>query len=235
MKTEKKIRLYGFSAHSNKEHCLTEAAKLGWIDAIMITYNYRVMNTDEMKFAVDAVAKAGIGLTAMKTQGMMPQGKPTEAETKLLAHFVERGFTQEQACVKAVWEDQRIGSVCSHMPNLKILSSNVAAALDKTSLTTADKAALEQYARDTHSYYCAGCTSRCEAALGGRVPVGDVMRSLMYHHGYGDRDLARSVFANLPVAMRQRLDTLDYSAAEQVCPHHLPIAALMKEATRLLA
>jgi predicted aldo/keto reductase-like oxidoreductase len=35
--------------------------------------------------------------------------------------------------------------------------------------------------------------------------------------------------------MRQRLDTLDYSAAEQVCPHHLPIAALMKEATRLLA
>ena len=234
-KADKKIRFFGFSTHSNMEQCLTEAAKLGWIEVIMLTYNYRVMNTDAMKAAVDAATKAGIGLTAMKTQAKRQQGEPTEAETKLLTHFVERGFAREQACVKAVWEDQRIGSLCSQMPNLTILSSNVAAALDKTSLTAADKAALEQHARATCSSYCAGCTSLCEAALAGRAPVGDVMRSLMYYHGYGDRDLARSVFAGLPEATRQRLGTLDYSAAEQVCPRRLPIAALMKEATELLA
>ena len=44
------------------------AAKLGWVDGIMMTYNYRLMVKDEMKRAVDACAKAGIGLTAMKTQ-----------------------------------------------------------------------------------------------------------------------------------------------------------------------
>ena len=120
------------------------------------------------------------------------------------------------------------------MSNLSVLSSNVAAALDKTSLTAADKAALEQHAQATGSFYCAGCTSLCETALAGCAPVGDVMRSLMYYHGYGDRDLARSVFAGLPDATRRRLGEIDYSAAEQVCPRRLPIAALMKEATELL-
>jgi hypothetical protein len=43
------------------------AAKLGWIDGIMTSYKYRLMVKDEMKRAVDACAKAGIGLTAMKT------------------------------------------------------------------------------------------------------------------------------------------------------------------------
>ena len=152
-----------------------------------------------------------------------------------MAHFIGRGFTQEQACLKAVWEDQRITTICSQMANLTILSSNVAAALDKPSLTVADKAALEQHARATCSSYCAGCTSLCEAALAGRAPVGDVMRSLMYYHGYSDRDLASSVFAGLPEATRQRLGAMDYSAAEQACPHRLPIGALMKEAAELLA
>lgn len=234
-KAAKKMRFFGFSTHSNMEQCLTDAAKLGWVEVIMLTCNYRVMNSDAMKAALDAATKAGIGLTAMKTQARRQQGEASEAQAKLLQQFVGRGFTQEQACVKAVWEEQRIATVCSQMPNLTILSSNAAAALDKTSLTGADKAALEQYAQATCSSYCAGCTNVCETALGRRVPVGDVMRSLMYHHGYGDRDLARSVFAGLPEATRQRLGAMDFSPAEKVCPRRLPIAALMKEATELLA
>jgi predicted aldo/keto reductase-like oxidoreductase len=170
----------------------------------------------------------------MKTQGKRQKDESTEAEAKLLAHFIGRGFTHEQACLKAVWDDQRIATICSQMPNLSILSSNVAAALDKTSLTAADKAALEQYAQATGSSYCAGCTNLCEAALAGHAPVGDVMRSLMYYRGYGDRDLARSVFTGLPEAARRQLGELDYSAAERVCPRRLPIAGLMKEATELL-
>jgi uncharacterized protein len=43
-----KIRLFGFSTHSNMEDCLLGAAKLGWIDGIMMTYNYRLMYTNQM-------------------------------------------------------------------------------------------------------------------------------------------------------------------------------------------
>jgi predicted aldo/keto reductase-like oxidoreductase len=67
-----KIRYFGFSTHSNVEECLETASKLGWIDGIMMTYNYRTMQSDRVKAAVDACAKAGIGLTAMKTQGKIP-------------------------------------------------------------------------------------------------------------------------------------------------------------------
>jgi len=67
-KADKKIRFFGFSTHSNMENCLQEAAKLGWIDGIMLKYDFRLMQTDAMKAAMDAATKAGIGLTAMKTQ-----------------------------------------------------------------------------------------------------------------------------------------------------------------------
>lgn len=63
-KAEGKIRLFGFSVHKRMEENLIAAAKLGWIDGIMLSYNYRIMHSDEMKRAVDACTKAGIGLTA---------------------------------------------------------------------------------------------------------------------------------------------------------------------------
>jgi len=80
-----------------------------------------------------------------------------------------------------------------------------------------------------------GLRAHCEQALGHQVPVGDVMRCLMYHHSYGDHLLAREVFGQLPLAVRGRLAGLDYSTAERVCPHGLPIARLMRQAHDLLA
>jgi predicted aldo/keto reductase-like oxidoreductase len=147
---------------------------------------------------------------------------------------VKRGFTEHQAKLKAVWDNPHIASICSQMASVTILTANVAAAVDKTSLTAADRSALRQYAQANCSGYCAGCSQLCEDALDRQVPVGDVMRSLMYHRSYGDPGLAKEVFAQLPQSARAQLGALDYSAAERVCPHHLPIAQLMREAAGLL-
>jgi len=48
-KAEGKIRFFGFSAHKNMENSLLAAAKLGWIDGIMMSYNYRLMVKNKMK------------------------------------------------------------------------------------------------------------------------------------------------------------------------------------------
>ena len=234
-KADKKIRFFGFSTHSNMENCLQEAAKLGWIDGIMLKYDFRLMQTDAMKAAMDAATKAGIGLTAMKTQSKSPIATETEADLKLGGHFIQRGFTQQQAKIKAVWENPQIASICSQMPNLTVIQSNIAAALDKTSLTAADHAALREYAEATRSRHCAGCAQFCETAPGHQAPVGDVMRALMYHRNYGDQELARTVFRQLPEAARQGLAGFNYAAAERACPHGLPIAQLMREAGELFA
>jgi predicted aldo/keto reductase-like oxidoreductase len=234
-KADKKIRFFGFSTHKNMENSLQEAAKLGWIDGIMLKYDFSLMHTDAMKSAMDAATKAGIGLTAMKTQNKSPIATETEADLKLGGHFIKRGFTQQQAKLKAVWENSQIASICSQMPNLTVLQSNIAAALDKTSLTAADHAALREYAEATQSRHCAGCARFCEAAPGHQAPVGDVMRALMYHRSYGDPELARTVFHQLTETARRGLAGFDYAAAERVCPHGLPIAQWMREAAELFA
>ena len=56
------------------------------------------------------------------------------------------------------------------MPNLTILSANVAAALDQTKLTREEFHAFQHYALETKSDYCAGCGKICQEAVGGAVP-----------------------------------------------------------------
>jgi hypothetical protein len=234
-KADKKIRFFGFSTHSNMDRDLQGAAKAGWIDGIMLKYDFRIMQTDEMKAAMDAATKAGIGLTAMKTQGSGQIPTATEEDLKLGGHFIQRGFTQQQAKLKILWENPQIATVCSQMGSVTVLHSNIAAALDKTALTAADHAALREYAAATRSRHCAGCTEFCETALNHQMPVGDVMRCLMYHRSYGDHELARTVFGQLPETARRGLAGFDYAAAERACPHGLPIGQLMREAGELFA
>ena len=217
------------------ENSLQAAAKAGWIDGIMLKYDYRLMHTDAMKAAVDACEKAGIGLTAMKTQGKESFDLENDADLKLGGHFVKQGYSEHQARLKAVWENPQIASICSQMPNVTVLAANVAAALDKTKLTAADHAALRLYAQETRSSYCSGCAHLCEAAMGHAAPVADIMRSLMYHRGYDDARLARETLAGVPEGIRRQMASLDFSPAERVCPNGLPIGRLMREAGALLA
>ncbi|HOI95004.1 MAG TPA: aldo/keto reductase [Syntrophobacter fumaroxidans] len=234
-KKEGKIKLFGFSTHSNMEECMLGAAGLGWIDGIMMTYNFRIMHSDRMKAAVEACVKAGIGLTAMKTQGGGSVRMDSEAELALAGRFLKMGFTDKQAKLKAVWENPDIASICSQMPSLTVLMSNVAAALNRDKLSAPDLELLNRYALETSSGYCAGCADLCESAIDCRVPVGDVMRHLMYFHSYGERDRAREFFAGLDRDVKDRLREMDFKQAENKCPNHVRIGRLMKEASTLLA
>jgi uncharacterized protein len=234
-KSQGKIKYFGFSAHSNMEDCMVKAAKLGWIDGIMISYNFRLMRTDKMRAAVEACSGAGIGLTAMKTQGGGPISVESEAELEMAGRFMNKGFTDCQAKIKAIWEEPNIASVCSQMPSMTVLMSNVAAALDKTKITASDLDLLDRYAAETAHCYCTGCTNICEPLLAGEIPIGDIMRYLMYHNSYGDVKRARSCFAEISPEIRDRLALADYSRAENLCPQRLRIGKLMRQAATVLA
>lgn len=240
-KSEGKIRFFGFSTHSFMENSMIEAAELGWIDGIMMSYNYRLMHRDQMKKAVDACAEAGIGLTAMKTQAVPSWGiigtvgEESEASLKFTEHFLKKGFTPEQARLKAVWQNNNIASICSEMDNLTMLMANVAAALDRTELSSKDMGILDQYASETASTYCAGCVHMCESAVEGHVPINDVMRYLMYSRSYENREQARSLYKDIPEKTRSRMARMDYFLAEQRCPQGMPIGRLMREAAEELA
>ncbi len=233
-KKRKLIRYFGFSTHENMEKCLMAASKLEWIDAIMSTYNINKMQSPEMQEAVQACFESSVGLIAMKVINKV-QKKDNDAENEIIGHFLEKGYTREQALIKAVLADKRIAVACITMPNLNLLKTNVAAVLDKAELAPEDIAALQRYSEKICSGYCAGCSDICGFAVKDMPYVSEVMRYLMYYNSYGDRQRARDLFAKLPSKARNRVLRADYSLAEKRCPQHMPIANLMAEAASKLA
>jgi predicted aldo/keto reductase-like oxidoreductase len=165
----------------------------------------------------------------------MGQRIKTEADKKLTEHFLQRGFTEGQAKIKLVLEDKRFSSACVGMKNVSVLNSNVAAAFDKTKLTQADREVFSQYAKATCDGYCAGCSNICNAALPDVPYVSDIMRYLMYYNSYCEQAEAKRLFAQIPLGVRNKLLSTDYSAAEARCPQHLRIHELVTEAVSKLA
>jgi hypothetical protein len=191
------------------------------------------MGSEAMRSAVEACSEAGIGLTAMKTQGrglIAAEYGYASKEKELSDKFKGEGLTQEQGKLMAVWTDPRIATICSRMPNTEILQDNVAAALHQNRLTENHKISLQTYAVKTTGSYCAGCGRFCESTLEEYVPVADVMRCLMYFHGYGDYVTAKAVYDDVRRRSGCPLANKDFSGAEQVCPQGLTIGALIKEA-----
>lgn len=239
-KKRKLIRFFGFTTHKNMADCLAAAAKLDWIDAVMTSYNFRLMQDPKLLDAIEACHKAGIAIIAMKTTGRTTLERfkltiETEADKKLVRNFIQRGFSPEQAAIKLVLQDKRISAAPVQMENVAVLTQNVAAVLDKTKLTRTDIEIFNEYARATCTGYCAGCANICDSALPETPYVSDIMRYLMYYNSYGDRDRARELFAQIPARVRNKLLDFDYRPAEARCPQHLPIRNLVAEAVGKLA
>ncbi len=234
-KKEGKIKFFGFSAHLNVGPLMMAAAQAGWIDAIMTAYNYRTMNNDDIKKGMDALAKAEVGFIAMKSQAQRFSGTPLKGSEELSAmqHFMDKGYTLEQAKLKVLWEDQRVTAVVSQISNLTILRDNLAAATDAKTLSALDRSVLSRLAEDTCHLYCQACR-RCESVFSSESRIPDVLRYMMYYNSYGQRDQAKQLFRNLPETVRNALARNDYSTAERVCPNGISIGSAMREAVRLL-
>ena len=196
-KHEALIAHFGFSTHTNMIECLNAAARLDWIDVIMTSFNFRLMQDPKMIEAVDACHKAGIGLVAMKTTGkttidMGASGYGHRRRQKNGTAFRAEGLTPEQAAIKFVLDDQRISCACVGMSDMTVLTANLAAVLDKKEVAQADRHAFAGYAAATCDGYCAGCAHKCDEAMPDAPYVSEIMRYLMYHNSYGDKAMARS-------------------------------------------
>ena len=232
-KERKLIKFFGFSTHSNMAGCLMAASKLGWIDAVTTSYNFRLMQDQKLVDAIQACYDTGVGVIAMKTQAKEVEMK--KADKTLASLFLERGFTEGQAKIKLILEDKRITAVCVGRDSIEHLRKNVAAVLDKTELTQLDKEVLNNYATATCNGYCAGCGYICDSAVADVPCISEVMRYLMYYNSFADAQTARQLFAQIPQQTRSRSLTADYSVAEAKCPQRLPIGRLMAQAADKLA
>jgi hypothetical protein len=228
LKKAGKIQFFGFSCHDgNVVDLLNRAAKTPWIDSIMFRYNFRQYGNKELNAAIDACAKAEIGLIAMKTQGS--EAGISDAWQK----FEKTGkWSKHQAVLKAVWADPRITAAVSHMDTFEKLKANIAAALDKSELGALDREALEKYAEATRAYACDGCEHLCNPSVAAPVQIGTTLRYLMYHDVYGETEKAKEMFAKLPERAK-RLSIVDFTPANRACPHGLDVASHMRRASEI--
>ena len=230
------IRYFGVSFHKNLVQNLMAVSKHDWIDAVMVNYNFRLRQDKRLSAAIDRCHKAGIGLIAIKTQGARAGlSIETEEDKKFIGHFTGRGFTQGQAKLKVVLQDEKFTAAAVGMQNVALLTENVAAVLDKTKLTKTDFKTFDQYAQATCNGYCGGCAHICDSALPDVPYVSDIMRYLMYYNGYGETERAKELFTKIPSPVRSKLLSADYSLAEARCPQKLPIRELVSEAVSKLA
>jgi predicted aldo/keto reductase-like oxidoreductase len=197
----------------------------------MIQYNYRTMNGDAIRRALDAAAKANLGVVAMKTQGGAGNFPERDASPRF-SEFMAKGFKKEQAAIKAVFAEHRIHTVVSEMTNRDMLRENIAAASVPT-LSARDRGRLEEYRQATSHLYCHGCGHHCEPVAGG-MAVADILRFLRYDEVYGKRRRARELYQALPPEARD-VGTADLVAAQSACPHHLPIVELVGRADKKLS
>jgi uncharacterized protein len=229
LKKSGKIRFCGFSCHDARlPEIVTAAAECGWIDQMMIQYNYRTMGADAVKRAVDAASKANLGIVVMKTQGGAGRF-PTASASPKFKEFTEKGFKKELAAIKTVFSDERVHAVVSEMTTRDMLRENMSACRDHT-VTLREQKLLEEYRQATAHLYCHGCGNHCEPAAGG-VAVADILRYLRYHEVYGKRQRARELYQALPPESRDVANT-DLAAAESACPHGLPLVELIRRADR---
>ncbi len=232
LKKSGKIKFAGFSCHDAMLPELVEAgAKSGWIDQMMIKYNFREMNGDAIKMAIDVASKANLGIVAMKTQGGSDafEFKPGETDERINA-LKEKGFKAPVAAIKAVLSDDRIHMAVSEMTNFDQLSENMGAVVNP--LTPKEGRLLEEHRILTANRYCHGCGHLCETSAKG-VPVATVLRYYRYYESYGKRDAARELYKALPPESRAIAD-LDLAGVDAACPHGLPVAELLKRADRHL-
>ncbi|MGE5789060.1 MAG: hypothetical protein ACM3ZE_31005 [Myxococcales bacterium] len=237
-KAEGRIRFFGFCTHKKMDSCLSQAAGLGWIDGIQTFYNYRMQSIEGMGEALRRCHECGIGILAVKSMGLCVENE-TElwdlslTKDRLEALLVGHALTFEQAKLKAIWQNAHVTSVCSLMPSVPILRSNALAAMDERALDPDVVQLLATYAQGTGQYFCRRC-GVCDAATRQRIPIFNVMESLMYARAYGAHELAAKLFSQIPAELRNQMCESDYETAEAHCPQQMPIGRLMREAYREL-
>ncbi len=128
-----KIRLFGFSTHSNVDELLLTAPSLGWVDGILHTYNLANMDETKMEAAVAACHRAGIGLSAMKLS-RVDYDPANPAHSKRMKPHLDAGFSEAQARLRVALDDPRIATAAVTLKNTELLETNAVAAMGRPKL-----------------------------------------------------------------------------------------------------
>lgn len=224
-KKEGKARFLGLSTHSNQAGVIEAAIKTGKIDVVIVAYNFTMFKTLEP--ALEAAAKAGLGVVAMKTMaGGFRKARPG---SDLHAKLNREGAML--AALKWVLRNPNVHTTIPSMTDMEQLEENLRAMTEPFS--EADEKILARRLKEIGPLYCRGCNG-CASQCPHGLPIPDMLRCLMYAEGYGEFALAREQFLTLPASARMvRCADCDRCAVR--CPNGVRVAERLVRAQEWLA
>jgi predicted aldo/keto reductase-like oxidoreductase len=170
LKIQGKTRFVGIASHSDTEEALKAAVDAGVYDVAMISYNYKIKNTESLKSAIATAAKAGIGIVGMKTTAGVYGNKSGPQ-------------LNSDAILKWVLQNENIASIVSGMTSLEQLQKNLAM-IRNLKMTEQELKDLNMASFDSETgLYCQQC-KQCLPQCPHNLDIPTIMRSYMYAYGY---------------------------------------------------
>jgi predicted aldo/keto reductase-like oxidoreductase len=224
LKKEGLTRFVGISTHAPTE-VLNEIAKSRAYDVALVPINYTMAHDKALLDAIDAAAKKGIGLVAMKTQAggtikpdpKLPQSLPPESQTALL---------------KWVLRNENITTAIPGFTNFEQLDQNFSVALNLT-YTKAEESFLADKNFSAAAEFCVQC-GQCRPDCPYQVAIPTLMRSHMYAVQYSNKQLAQETLRTL--AGGRGLDACSScSSCKAACRNTVNIARKITELKAITA
>jgi aryl-alcohol dehydrogenase-like predicted oxidoreductase len=209
IKKEGKVRFTGFSAHSNMASLLEEAAKSNLHDVALVSYNFT--HSKRLKEAVALAAKSGIGIVAMKTQAGGYKKEKMD------------GLNPHQAALKYILRDQNVSMAVPGVTTIQQIEE--CAAVMGTFFSKKNLDELKQYQAFLQGRICTmcgGCAGQCPYG----IPHHDLLRLMMYHHGYENDSLVEESLRMVAKKEIQRCS--ECSSCSIICRRGLDIRAQIK-------
>lgn len=181
-KKQGKARFLGATGHDGDLMGIMDwVVGSGTFDLILCRYN--LVDYAEQPALFAKAAKAGVGVTVMKT---LAGARKVDVKP-----FERPGATFAQAALRWVLANAHISSAVISISS-KAQADEYAAAPGP--LTNADTELLNRWAADHGREFCRMCNA-CEPACPHDVRVADLLRARMYLASYGDPARARSLWA----------------------------------------
>ena len=175
-----KARFVGVSTHSNQQQLIPWMVQKGVFDVVLSAFNFSMDPAVEQ--AIDAAAKAGMGVVAMKVMAGGSRNQKLAQQGAMLA------------ALKWVANHPSVATTVPSMTDMDQLDENVKAMASP--LSADDHKLLAAHLELIQPLYCRMC-GKCEGTCAQGLPVADVLRFLTYADGYGEFALGRERFLQL--------------------------------------
>ena len=218
-KQQGKARFIGVSTHTLP--AIVDRVIETKLEVVQAQYNFA--SAAEWGPALDKLNQAGVGLVAMKVMARAG-GRRGGAAPQRPANFA-------QAALKWAIKNPAIATTVPSMTDVDQLQENFGVMAQQFS--DADQKILSARLEEITPYFCRMC-GQCNGQCPQGLPVGDMVRFVMYADGYGQFPLGRENFQRM-AAEHQAVRCDQCPSCVVRCPHGVTVAERMKRAQELFA